>query len=176
MGAQSLWVTVACTTIESVLLLWGVYNMNRLLLFCASADASRQYSFVKNTLILTLYTFPPLTAVAITFGWVAIRQEWEAGKVFVWLPFLPILFFFFVLFSTKNDISNFVDEQYTARSKLPFQPMPPPMMIPNPELLQNTPGRLKVYEEVAPAGVLHVPPPALPLQDETFNQVGPHML
>lgn len=128
MPSQTLWLSVATTTIQVTILLFGALKFQSFLAFCQSANASGQFDTIKTILIVLLYSYAPVAAVCVTFSWVAYDQDWTSGNVLIWLPFLPLLLFVVVVLVTKNDISNVVDVQRKARSRLPAQAQPAPFL------------------------------------------------
>jgi len=128
MGAPSLWITCACTITQVMILFLGFFCYSRFLAICDAANATTgKYEGIRLFLILNLYCFAPNVVISTTFAWVSYDQSWEAGYVFVWLPFTNILIFTATILATKNDISNRVDRDRDARSRLPQQPPLPPL-------------------------------------------------
>lgn len=82
-------------------------------------------------MLLSLYAYAPLFVISVAFIWISYYRDWAMGYFFLFLPFITVLFFFVIILITKNDISNFVDLQRAARSKLPFQPPPAPITVGN---------------------------------------------
>lgn len=157
--SPNLWLTFSTTVTQLTILLYGTVRFFRLMAFCQAANTSGEHSWIKNILIILLYSYAPFCVISVTFTWVAYGQDWASGWFFMWLPFPIVLLFFTTVVVTKNDISNQVDVQRAARSKLPFQPLPPPMKVPIP-----MPGTSNVIDDGTVA--IEVPPP-LPMQQRT---------
>jgi glucan phosphoethanolaminetransferase (alkaline phosphatase superfamily) len=112
---------------QLTILIWGIVKFQNFISFCRGANISGKYEFVKNAMLLSIFSFAPLVALSITFMWVSYDKNWAAGVIFVFLPVLSILFFVLSLLGTKNDISNQIDNMRRGRKRLPIQP--PPQLI-----------------------------------------------
>jgi hypothetical protein len=172
MAGPQLWVAVAVTTIQMTILIWGAIRFPYLLNFCRSTNSSGAYSAIKNILVLLFYSYAPAAAVGITFTWVAHSFGWSSGYFFAILAFIPIALMITVMLVTKNDISNMVDVERKARTKLPAQGPPAPFIavVPN-----SGP-----FDDVAsPRQGGWSPPgaaPVVPIQQDTPVKPRPHEL
>lgn len=163
-NSPSLWLTLMLTAIQVTILLFGGVKFFALIEFCKSSNASGNYAYVKSILLILMYSYAPLVVMSTTFSWVAFGQDWNAGWVFIWLPFTSVVLFMTVVMVSHNDISNYVDIQREARSKLPAQRLPPPLVIgvaPPPGMSAVRPLGPMVHETT----VLELPPP-LPVSDD----------
>ena len=129
MASPSLSTTFAFTVLQFTVLVYGAVNFRDFLSFCQATNKSGEYKVVKNLMIILMYSFAPLVVISITFSWVAYDQNWDSGNVFIWLPFVSLLFYFFTVLVTKNDVSNYVEMSRKARAKLPYQGNPPPLVV-----------------------------------------------
>ena len=124
MAPLALWTTVFGTLYQLALLLFGVLRFNKFISFIRGANNSGRYEFVKNALLLAMFSYAPLVSISITFMWVAYAKKWEAGMLFVVLPLFSILWFVLTLLATRNDISDQIDVMRRGRKRLPIQPPP----------------------------------------------------
>ena len=127
MATLPLWAAVFGTIYQLTLLIFFVVRFQSFISFCRGANVSGKYEFVKNGMLLSLFSYAPLVAISITFMWVSYDKDWEAGVVFVILPILSLLIFVLFLLGTVNDISSQIDNSRRGRKRLPQQP--PPQMI-----------------------------------------------
>ena len=169
-NAPQLWVTLATTTAQMTLFIYGAVRFTSFLNFCRSANASGQYEVVKTMLLVLMYAYAPLTVVSTTFSWVAYAEDWVAGYIFIWLPFVAVVLFVTVVMVTQNDISNQVDIARKARQRLPVQPKPAPFIR-----AVNTGGMSPSAAPMTPQSRGASAAPALPVQSTPaspqFNEV-----
>lgn len=125
--AIPLWAAVFGTLYQLSILIWGIVQFQSFISFCRGANISGKYEYVKNAMLLSIFSYAPLVALSITFMWVSYDKNWAAGIVFLFLPILSILLFVLSLLGTKNDISNQIDNMRRGRKRLPIQP--PPQLI-----------------------------------------------
>ncbi len=163
MSSPTLWMCFSMTTVQLTVLSWGALRFRALISFCQASDASGSYAGVKSALLLLMYLYAPLVVISVTFMWISRAQDWPIGYLFLGLPFASLLVFFLVVLITKNDISNYVDVMRTARAKLPYQPVPPPLVVGVGSKPQRglTPGR-----QVPSQTAVSVVPPLLGQQQE----------
>lgn len=127
-NAPLLWQTLAATTFQVTIFIYGAVRFTSFMNFVKSANASGEYELVKTVLIILLNLYAPITVVSTTFAWVSYSEDWAAGYVFLFLPFVDIVLFLTYLMVTKNDISNQVDVARKARQRLPVQAKPAPFI------------------------------------------------
>jgi hypothetical protein len=159
MAGPSLWLCFTFTIIHASIFLWGALRFQELMTFCQSVNRTGRYPYIKTVLLLALYSFVPMTLLSITLMWVAKDQDWSVGFFFLIVPFISVFIYITVLLVTKNDVSNFVDIQRAARSKLPFQPIPPPLAV---GLAAGAGGR--AHSPSRQHTAVHIPP-TLPVRD-----------
>eukprot|EP00744_Colponema_vietnamica_P028494 GILI01043355.1.p1 GENE.GILI01043355.1~~GILI01043355.1.p1 ORF type:complete len:197 (+),score=29.42 GILI01043355.1:1-591(+) len=121
--------TFTCTVLQFTVLFLGFINFNSVLSFCQAANKSKEHPWIKNTLIMIMYLYAPVSAISIAFSWISWDQDWSVGWFFIWFPFLLVVFYFLVVFATKNDISHFIDVHRLSRAKLPAQAPPRPILV-----------------------------------------------
>ncbi len=158
--ALPLWAAVFGTLWQILVLIWGIVTFPRLVSFCRGANTTGQFNFIKNAMLLSIFSYAPLTAISITFMWVGYAKNWTAGPVFVMLPVLAVLLFMLFLFATVNDITKKIDVNRRGRKRLPMQA--PPTVV--------QPGLSSADAFVDPNGMstprrTQSAPPELPLQD-----------
>jgi hypothetical protein len=124
-----LWMTASTTAVQVIMLAWGFVKLGALQQFCRAVSSSGTHNVLRAILHCIIYAFVPVTIVSITFSWVSYYWNWPAGYFFVWFPFLVPFLFALVAVVTENDFSATIDEHRQIRSKLPAQPMPPPLVI-----------------------------------------------
>lgn len=124
-----MWLCFSFTLIHATIAIWGGLRFQGLMSFCQAVNRTNRYPYVKTALLLFLYAFIPLALISITLMWVGYDQGWDVSYFFLLLPFFSLVGFVAVVLVTRNDVSNFIDVQRAARSKLPFQPIPPPLAV-----------------------------------------------
>jgi hypothetical protein len=156
-NSPNLWMCFALTVVQLTFLAWGALRFRSLISFCQAADASGVYPGVKSLLLMLLYLYAPLVVISVTFMWISRTQDWPIGFLFLGLPFASLLLFFLVVLISKNDISNYVDVIRAARAKLPYQPVPQPLVVGVGSKPQRgmTPGRSQPQQQT----VINVAPP-----------------
>ena len=172
----SLWTATFGTMYQLALLVWGIVRFQSFISFCRGANSSGRHEFVKNALLLSLFSYAPLVAISVTFMWVSYDKEWQAGVVFVVLPVLSLLFFALFLLGTVNDITHQIDVSRRGRKRLPQQP--PPQLIVAP-VSANDLSSANIGGVLTPPRVLQMPnegsgyrnggggQPVLPMQQDT---------
>jgi glucan phosphoethanolaminetransferase (alkaline phosphatase superfamily) len=157
MAGPALWLCFSFTLIHLSITFWGALRFQEIMSFCQSVNRTHRYPYVKMYLLLSLYAFVPLALISITLMWVGYDQGWQVAYFFLILPFFALVGFVAIVLVTKNDVSNFVDIQRAARSRLPFQPIPPPLAV---GLAAGSAGH------ASPSRHATVPiPPTLPVRD-----------
>lgn len=159
MSSLPLWAAVFGTIYQLTILTFGIVRFQNFVSFCRGANISGKYEYVKNAMLLSLFSYAPLTALSITFMWVSYDKAWPAGIVFVILPILSILFFVLFLLGTVNDISNQIDNSRRGRKRLPQQP--PPQMIVAPMHDTSAVSIMTPQKQMSPN---YAQSPVLPLQ------------
>ena len=159
-----LWLCFSMTVVQVSILVWGAWRFRELIALCQAADSSGRYPKIKTALLLLMYVYAPLVVVSVTFMWVANAQQWTIGFFFLGLPFLSVIVFLLLILVSRNDISNYVDITRYARSKLPAQPLPPPLTlgvgsVPTPRRPPAPPPVLRV--DIAPP---------IPMQDGAVDE------
>ena len=124
-----LWLVFTMTVIQTTIMLYAGVNYMSMIDFCRGASVSGAYPKVKTALLLSFFSYVPFWLISIAFMWISWSFDWASGYLFLVLPFLSIVVFLTVLMITRNDISNFVDVQRNARSRLPSQPIPMPLTL-----------------------------------------------
>lgn len=127
--SPSLWLCFGMTIVHVTIFLWGAVRLQSLITFCQAVNRSERYPYVKSVLLILLYLYTPLVVISVTLLWIGYDQSWSVGYFFLVFPFFSLIGFVGVVLVSKNDVSNFVDISRAARSKLPVQTMPPPLVV-----------------------------------------------
>ena len=165
-NSPSLSATFIATVLQFSVFLFGAWNFFGVLNLCRSTSRMGEHSYIKNTMIMLMYLYAPVTAVSITFSWIAWNEDWAVGYLFLVLPFVLVIFFFFILLSTKNDVSHFIDVSRAARAKLPYQAPPRTLIVGD---LEETPK----HQSPNPHTTIRInSPPTLPRTEGSFSPSG----
>ena len=159
------------TGIQLTFLVWGAIRFRALISFCQASDASGNYPGIKSALLMLLYLYAPLVVISVTFMWISRTQSWPIGYLFLGLPFLSLLLFFLLILVSRNDMSNYVDVMRSARAKLPYQPVPPPLVVGvgnRPQRGGPTPSRQQQQVAINVAPPLPVQQPLGDADDDAF--------
>lgn len=160
--------TFIATVLQFSIFLFGAWNFYGILNLCRATSRVGEHNYVKNVMVMMMYLYAPITAISITFSWIAWDQNWAVGYFFLVLPFIHVIFFFFILLVTKNDVSHFIDVTRAARGKLPYQAPPRTLIVGEVDSpVGNNP------RSPNPHSTIHInSPPTLPRTEGSYSPSG----